>query len=230
MLMDSILMLIVFLFGVFLFKIPLSAVIILKSLPVIFLSLLAFLGFGFLFAGLVMLLKNIGPFAQLFEFGMLFFSGVFFPLTLMPNWVRSFAEFIPPLTHAISTVRTIFSGGGYSQASSSIGWLVILAPLYWLIGYLLFRWAERLTRVIGYGATELRALWGGVAVKSWKVFLSYKVWFISDIGMGFLFVGQALLIGLGLTGKRNSEALQRLTGYSDYVAFASSVCWFSALV
>lgn len=57
MLMDSILMLIVFLFGVFLFKIPLSAVIILKSLPVIFLSLLAFLGFGFLFAGLVMLLK-----------------------------------------------------------------------------------------------------------------------------------------------------------------------------
>ncbi|WP_367883207.1 ABC transporter permease [Thermococcus peptonophilus] len=74
--------------------------------------------------------------------------------------------------------------------------------------------------MIGYGATELRALWGGVAVKSWKVFLSYKVWFISDIGMGFLFVGQALLIGLGLTGKRNSEALQRLTGYSDYVAFA----------
>lgn len=71
--------------------------IILKSLPVIFLSLLAFLGFGFLFAGLVMLLKNIGPFAQLFEFGMLFFSGVFFPLTLMPNWVRSFAEFIPLL-------------------------------------------------------------------------------------------------------------------------------------
>lgn len=67
--------------------------------------------------------------------------------------------------------------------------------------------------------TELRALWG-VAVESWRVFLSYKVWFISDIGMGFLFVGQALLIGLGLTGKRNSEALQRLTGYSDYVAFA----------
>lgn len=150
MLMDSILMIIVFLIGVFLFKIPLSAVIVLKSLPVILLSLLTFLGFGFLFAGLVMLLKNIGPFAQLFEFGMLFFSGVFFPLTLMPSWVQSFAEIIP-LTHAISTVRTIFSGGGYSQASSSIGWLVILAPLYWLIGYLLFRWAEKLTRVIGYG-------------------------------------------------------------------------------
>jgi ABC-2 type transport system permease protein len=69
------------------------------------------------------------------------------------------------------------------------------------------------------GATELRALWG-VAVKSWRVFLSYRVWFVSDIAMGFFFVGQALLIGIGLTGERNSKALQELTGYSDYVTFA----------
>lgn len=68
-------------------------------------------------------------------------------------------------------------------------------------------------------ATELRALWG-VAVKSWRIFLSYKLWFISDIALGLFFVGQALLIGIGLTGERNSEALQRLTGYSDYVTFA----------
>ncbi len=68
-------------------------------------------------------------------------------------------------------------------------------------------------------ATELRALWG-VAVKSWRIFLSYKLWFISDIALGFFFVGQALLIGIGLTGERNSEALQELTGYSDYVTFA----------
>ncbi|AFK23342.1 ABC-type multidrug transport system permease [Pyrococcus sp. ST04] len=38
--------------------------------------------------------------------------------------------------------------------------------------------------------------------------------------MGFFFVGNALLIGLGLTGKRTSEALERLTGYSDYLTFA----------
>ena len=68
-------------------------------------------------------------------------------------------------------------------------------------------------------ATELRALWG-VAVKSWRIFLSYKLWFVSDIALGFFFVGQALLIGIGLTGERNSEALRELTGYSDYVTFA----------
>lgn len=67
--------------------------------------------------------------------------------------------------------------------------------------------------------TEVLALLG-VARKNWKVFLSYRVWFISDFLMGFFFAGSALLIGLGLTGKRHSEALLRMTGYSDYVTFA----------
>ncbi len=66
---------------------------------------------------------------------------------------------------------------------------------------------------------ELRALYG-VAVKSWRIFLSYRLWMVSDIMLGFFFVGQALLIGIGLTGQRNSPALQRLTGYSDYLTFA----------
>ncbi|WP_048147963.1 ABC transporter permease [Palaeococcus ferrophilus] len=68
-------------------------------------------------------------------------------------------------------------------------------------------------------ATEFRAFWG-VMVKSWRVFTSYKVWLVTDIAMGLFFVAQALLIGLGLTGERNSPALQKLTGYSDYVTFA----------
>ncbi len=66
---------------------------------------------------------------------------------------------------------------------------------------------------------ELRALYG-VAVKSWRIFLSYRMWMVSDIMLGFFFVGQALLIGIGLTGGRNSPALQRITGYSDYLTFA----------
>ncbi|WP_456365337.1 ABC transporter permease [Thermococcus sp.] len=66
---------------------------------------------------------------------------------------------------------------------------------------------------------ELGALLG-VARKSWKVFLSYKLWFVSDILMGLFFAGNALLIGIGLTGRRYSESLARLTGYSDYLLFA----------
>ncbi|USG99797.1 ABC transporter permease [Thermococcus argininiproducens] len=67
--------------------------------------------------------------------------------------------------------------------------------------------------------SELKALYG-VAVKNWRIFTSYKLWLVSDVMFGFFFVGQALLIGIGLTGERNSPALQQLTGYADYVTFA----------
>jgi ABC-2 type transport system permease protein len=150
LLMDSALMGIVFLIGALIFDIPLTFTIILKSIPIILASLLAFLGFGFIFAGLVMLLKNIGPFAQIFEFGMLFFSGVFFPLSVMPKWLVSFSKLFP-LTHAASAVRAIFVGKTYAEIQGEIVWLLFLIPLYWAAGYLIFKWAEKITRVVGYG-------------------------------------------------------------------------------
>ncbi|NJE25843.1 ABC transporter permease [Thermococcus sp. MV5] len=150
LLMDSVLMGVVFAIGIVIFDIPLTFSVILKSLPIIFASLVAFLGFGFVFAGLVMMLKNIGPFAQIFEFAMLFFSGVFFPLSVMPKAMIAFSK-IFPLTHAAYIIRALFVGMSYSELLGEIKWLFFLIPLYWGIGYALFKWAEKITRVIGYG-------------------------------------------------------------------------------
>jgi ABC-2 type transport system permease protein len=150
LLMDSVLMAAVFAFGAVIFDIPVTLPLVLESLPVIVASLIAFMGFGFIFAGLVMLLKNIGPFAQIFEFAMLFFSGVFFPLSVMPQWFQEFSKLFP-LTHSAAIVRALFAGGSYTDVASSLLWLLGLIPLYWGIGYALFAWAERTTRVIGYG-------------------------------------------------------------------------------
>jgi len=150
LLMDSVLMMIVFAIGAVIFAIPLTLLTILKSLPIVVASLIAFLGFGFVFAGLVMMLKNIGPFAQIFEFAMLFFSGVFFPLNVMPKAMIAFSKLFP-LTHAAAVVRGLFVGKGYLEVWGEVAWLLVLIPVYWGIGYLIFKWAERITRVIGYG-------------------------------------------------------------------------------
>ncbi|AHF80920.1 ABC transporter permease [Thermococcus paralvinellae] len=150
LIMDSVLMVIVFAFGVLIFDISLTFSILLKSLPILLLSFLAFLGFGFIFAGLVMMLKHIGPFAQIFEFAMLFFSGVFFPLNVMPRAIIEFSKILP-LTHSITAIRGIFVGKTYAEIASSITWLLLLVLVYWLVGYILFRWAERITKVMGYG-------------------------------------------------------------------------------
>ncbi|WP_461864802.1 ABC transporter permease [Thermococcus sp.] len=150
LLMDSVLMMVVFVFGVLIFHISLSLPVVLKSLPVLLLSFLSFLGFGLIFAGLVMMFKNIGPFAQIFEFSMLFFSGVFFPLNVMPRGVVLFSQ-IFPLTHSVTAIRAIFTGKTYAEVLPSISWLLILVLFYWITGYALFRWAEKTTRVMGYG-------------------------------------------------------------------------------
>ncbi|NJF25867.1 ABC transporter permease [Thermococcus sp. Bubb.Bath] len=150
MLMDSVIMAIVFVMGTVIFEIPLSGAVVVKSLPVIGLSFLAFLGFGLVFAGLVMVLKNIGPFAQIFEFLILFLSGAFFPLSTLPEWVVDLSKALP-LTHAASAVRKVFVGMPYSAIKGEIAWLLILLPLYWAVSYLSFRWAEKTSRMIGYG-------------------------------------------------------------------------------
>ncbi|WP_010479471.1 ABC transporter permease [Thermococcus zilligii] len=150
MLMDSVVMSIVFLAGVSTFGVSLSWTALLRALPVIGLAFLAFLGSGLIFAGLVMVLKNIGPFAQIFEFLVLFLSGVFFPLSTLPGWVASASKLIP-LTHTASAVRKLLAGMPYSAVTDETLWLVILTPLYWLVSYAVFRWAEKTARVMGYG-------------------------------------------------------------------------------
>lgn len=149
-LIDNVLMGIVFIFGVIVFKISVSFIIILKAVPILVLSFIAFLGFGMIFAGLVMLFKHIGPLTQIFEFGVMFLSGVFFPTTVMPKTIQAIGNAIP-LTHAIEAIRGIFIGKSYAELILTIEILLVLTFFYWLISYALFKYAEKLTRVIGYG-------------------------------------------------------------------------------
>ena len=114
------------------------------------LAFVAFLGFGMIFAGLVMLFKNIGALGQIFEFLVMFLSGVFFPLNVMPYWVRAVGNAIP-LTHAINIVRGVFVGKSYAEMAPSLQALLLLSTAYWLISYGIFKWAEKITRVVGYG-------------------------------------------------------------------------------
>lgn len=149
-LIDNVLMAVVFAFGVVVFGIPITWGVVLKLLPVLLLAFVSFLGFGIIFAGLVMLFKNIGALGQIFEFLVLFLSGVFFPMNVMPAWVKVAGELMP-LTHAIKLARGAFIGRSYMEMLPSLEALLILSALYWVIGYLLFKWAEKTTRVVGYG-------------------------------------------------------------------------------
>jgi ABC-2 type transport system permease protein len=151
MLMDSVIMFLVFLLGCVLFGVSLEVFAVLKAFPVILLSFLAFLGFGLIFAGLVIVLKNIGLFAQIFEFLILFISGVFFPLKTLPEWITA-VSLVVPLTHSAAALRLLLAGRSYSAVAQSVTVLSVLVVVYWALGLSVFKWAEKTAGVVGYGA------------------------------------------------------------------------------
>jgi lipooligosaccharide transport system permease protein len=92
---------------------------------------LAFL-IGLLFASLSMIVSARAASYDFFSYyftlaiaPMFLFSGIFFPVTNLPDWAQTFAWFLP-LTHGVSASRALFAG--------NIGW-AIAADLLWLFGF-----------------------------------------------------------------------------------------------
>jgi len=62
---------------------------------IMFLSTLMMAGFGMIFGGLTIWMKNIGSTVPLIQNIALFFSGVFFPIAVLPEILQPLARFIP---------------------------------------------------------------------------------------------------------------------------------------
>ncbi|MBI5078480.1 ABC transporter permease [Candidatus Saganbacteria bacterium] len=86
------------------------------SLPGVILLFLAMTAVGLVFASLSMIVTSFAPnfdffnyYTELFITPMFFFSGVFFPLDRLPEWVKVAAHFLP-LTHAVDISRAALEG------------------------------------------------------------------------------------------------------------------------
>ena len=73
-------------------------------------SLVCVLGFGSLIVSWARDSNQAAPMANLISFPMMFLSGVFFPVYLMPDWLQQIAVFIP-LTAIVDGLRLILTEG-----------------------------------------------------------------------------------------------------------------------
>jgi lipooligosaccharide transport system permease protein len=92
---------------------------------------LAFL-IGLLFASLSMIVTARAAAYDFFSYyftlaiaPMFLFSGIFFPVTNLPDWAQTFAWFLP-LTHGVSASRALFAG--------RVGWSIAV-DLLWLVAF-----------------------------------------------------------------------------------------------
>ncbi len=104
------------------------------------LGALAFTSIGYVIASFARTEEAANGMTQIIQFPLMFLSGIFFPLEIMPEWLRGFATFMP-LTYLGDALRQTMVGGTPFaplgvDALVLAGWLVVSLA----ISARFFRW------------------------------------------------------------------------------------------
>ncbi|HXA55254.1 MAG TPA: ABC transporter permease, partial [Solirubrobacteraceae bacterium] len=125
-----------------LFGLPLAPTAVL-AVPVVLLGVLAFLPFAFILVALVMAVKQITSATQFIISGISIVGGLYFPIAVLPGWIRWASE-VQPFTPAADLLRHLLVGTPLQHSATVdllklVGYVAVLLPA----GFLLLRVAIR---------------------------------------------------------------------------------------
>jgi len=106
-------------------------------------------GLGFAFASLVITLKEANAFVFLVRGLVMIFCGITFPIAILPDWMQSFAKWLPQ-TYLIHGMRAAaFSNAGITELLPDLIPLLGFGTFWLVLGYFTFLWMERRARKTG---------------------------------------------------------------------------------
>lgn len=113
--------------GSLLYKVELGHSNVVSALVIFVLTVLCFIGIGILFAGIILLVKRGEAITTVSGYIVALITGVFFPVSLMPNWLQKLAAMIP-LTTALEGMRfALLRGSNLADLAPLIMRLAIFA-------------------------------------------------------------------------------------------------------
>jgi len=119
------------------------------SLLVLLVSIPSIYGLGFAFASVVITAKEANAFVFLVRGLVMIFCGITYPVTLLPEWMRS-VTYILPQTYVIHAMRlAALSPVTLADLLPDILPLLFFGIFWLTAGYLLFNWMERRARRTG---------------------------------------------------------------------------------
>ncbi|HEY6477350.1 MAG TPA: ABC transporter permease [Polyangia bacterium] len=119
---------------------------LLVSVPLI---IAAFSGLGLLAAATTLLVRRLNPVAMVIGSLSFFLSGVMYPVSVLPEWLRSVGRLLP-LTHALAVLRgALLVGASLGELRSSLLALLVFAGLLAPVGAGMFAFALRRARLDG---------------------------------------------------------------------------------
>jgi ABC-2 type transport system permease protein len=137
------------LLGVVVFGVSLSQANFLTAVVVLVLSITSFSGIGILSAAVVLVIKKGDPVAWLFGGVSSLLAGVYYPITVLPDWLEPISHFLP-LTYALDSMRMAMLQGAslYDvrfDLLALLGFTLVLTP----IAFFVFRKALKRAKIEG---------------------------------------------------------------------------------
>jgi ABC-2 type transport system permease protein len=129
------------LLGIFVFGISFRLAGLPTFIGVTVVTVAAYFGLGMLSAAFLLVFKQGNPINLFFGHLAVLLSGVYFPVEVLPNWLRTVAACIP-LTYALDVARAAVLGGGTADTGAKP--FIILgafAVVSLAVGGVGFRWA-----------------------------------------------------------------------------------------
>jgi ABC-2 type transport system permease protein len=106
-------------------------------------------GLGFVFASLVINVKETNAFVYLVRGMVMVFCGITYPISILPDWMRAISVWLPQ-TYIIHAIRTAaLSDGGLPAIALDLKILVCFGIFWLTFGFLAFNWMERRARQTG---------------------------------------------------------------------------------
>jgi len=114
-----------FLVGMIFFDVRFPSVSIVALIASLLFTILPFIGIGLISAAIIIVFKQGNPLTWIFGSFSGLLSGVFYPVSVLPQWLQPFAAFIP-LTYALDAVRKVLlMGAGIFEIAHQLFILLI---------------------------------------------------------------------------------------------------------
>ncbi len=127
----------------------LSGANLLAALLVLLLSIISFASIGILAASIIMVVKRGDPVTALFGNAANLIGGVFYPITIMPDWLQTLAHLLP-ITYALRAMRlALLSQATWREISLDLLALLIFCLILIPCSLLAFRYAVERARTDG---------------------------------------------------------------------------------
>jgi len=146
---NSISIVIYLLFGIFIFGINLSKANFMGAFIILFLTILSLSSIGIISAAFTMVFKRGDPVAWLLNLSSAFFSGVYFPVNILPDNLRIISNLIP-VTYSLRGLRNaLLLGHGFKALMPDMVILLVFCVILLPLSLLIFNYATKKSKITG---------------------------------------------------------------------------------